>query len=99
MQVVANATYQGKLFLGMIDQVPLSSTITAPGHQTVNSFAIPFKFNLDPTVIIELLEDQAAANHVDLGPLPDLFQIVLTDPTASTTITATKSTVNTGCSR
>ncbi|OBZ73242.1 hypothetical protein A0H81_06855 [Grifola frondosa] len=39
-----------------------------------------FKFNLDPMTIIELLLAGANNNHVNLGPLTDLFNVVLQNP-------------------
>lgn len=80
LDITANATFQD-LFLGDIDHVDVSSSpIHADGHANISSEQIPFNFNLDPTMIIKLLTAGAANNGVDLGPLPDLFNIALANP-------------------
>lgn len=80
LDLTANATFQG-LFLGDIDHVDVSSSpIHADGHANITSEQLPFNFNLDPTTIIKLLTAGAANNGVDLGPLPDLFNIALANP-------------------
>lgn len=55
----------------------LNPPISAPGHSQITSYWIPLEFNLDPHVIIQFIEAQAAKNGVDLGPLPPLFAIVM----------------------
>ncbi|KAI0063538.1 hypothetical protein BV25DRAFT_1915044 [Artomyces pyxidatus] len=80
IEVTATATFQN-LTLGSIDHVDLSaSPIHADGHSNISSQALPFKFNLDPVTIIELLVAGAENNHVDLGPLIGLFEFVLQNP-------------------
>ncbi|TFK54041.1 hypothetical protein OE88DRAFT_1732763 [Heliocybe sulcata] len=89
LEVTASAIYRD-LTLGLIDHVDESSSpVHADGHSNVTSPSLPFKFNLDPTVIIELLTYRSQDAGVDLGPLPDLFQIVLNNPGNHTSINAT----------
>lgn len=98
-EVTANVTYRdlyvGKpeislthasfnVQLGIIDHQ--SIPVHADGHSTVTSPSIPFKFNLDPVTIINLINDNAQANGISLGPLTALFQVVLQDPTAKNSI-------------
>ncbi|KAH9850917.1 hypothetical protein C2E23DRAFT_886961 [Lenzites betulinus] len=98
VEVTANATF-GSLSLGSFDHVDLSSSpIHANGHTTIGSPQLPFKFNMDPLTIIQLLLQGAQNNHVDLGPLPDLFEIVTSNPKANTSIVATVDTNKTTCS-
>ena len=86
LEVNAVATF-GNLSLGSIDHVDRSgSPIHADGHSNVTSPTLPFVFNLDPVAIIELLLTGAKNNGVDLGPLPDVFQVVLADPGAKTSV-------------
>lgn len=93
LELTATATYNG-LTLGIINHVNrMSDPITAPGHQNITSPAVPFNFNLNPLVIIQLIAESAQANHVDLGPLVQLFEIVLSDPNFHSSI---NSTVDTG---
>ncbi|KAI0370690.1 hypothetical protein BV20DRAFT_966193 [Pilatotrama ljubarskyi] len=97
LEVNAVATF-GSLTLGSIDHVDRSSSpIHADGHTKIESPQLPFKFNTDPLTIIQLLFQGAQNNHVDLGPLPDLFKIVLSDPTAKTSIKATVDTDKPTC--
>ena len=97
LKVNAAATF-GNLSLGTIDHVDRSSDpIHADGHSTISSPTLPFKFNLDPVTIIELLFIGAQNNHVGLGPLPAVFQIVLQNPGAKTNIVATVDTGNPPC--
>ncbi|RPD57468.1 hypothetical protein L226DRAFT_588694 [Lentinus tigrinus ALCF2SS1-7] len=66
--VNAVATF-GNLSLGSIDHVDRSSSpIHADGHSNITSPTLPFKFNLDPIMIIELFFTGAKNNGVDLGP-------------------------------
>ncbi|KAH7888371.1 hypothetical protein F5I97DRAFT_2002257 [Phlebopus sp. FC_14] len=77
LRVSATATYQN-LTLGAIDNVDRSSDpITADGHANITSPWLPFEFNLDPAVIVELISEAAQAGGVDLGPLVGLFEVVL----------------------
>jgi hypothetical protein len=69
------------LTIGKIDHVDLSSsTVHANGHSSVTSPQLPFKFNMNPLTIIHLLSSGAQNNHVDLGPLTQLFGIVVQNP-------------------
>jgi hypothetical protein len=80
----AAATYE-ELSLGGIKNYDTSSNpITAPGHSNITSPPVPFAFNTDPTTIITLLSRLAAKNSVNLGPLVDLFKIVLANPNVQT---------------
>ncbi|KAI8977823.1 hypothetical protein BD414DRAFT_466746 [Trametes punicea] len=97
VEVTATATF-GSLTLGTIDHVDRSSSpIHADGHTNIDSPQLPFKFNTDPVTIIELLLQGAQNNHVDLGPLPDLFQIVTSNPHANTSVKATVDTNGSTC--
>ncbi|KAI0354382.1 hypothetical protein OH77DRAFT_1404952 [Trametes cingulata] len=97
LEVNAVATF-GSLTLGSIDHVDRSSSpIHADGHTKIESPQLPFKFNTDPLTIIQLLFQGAQNNHVDLGPLPDLFQIVASNPGAKTSIKATVDTEKPTC--
>ncbi|KAI0821788.1 hypothetical protein BC628DRAFT_1341231 [Trametes gibbosa] len=98
IEVTAKATF-GSLSLGSIDHVDRSdSPIHADGHTKIESPQLPFEFNMDPIVIIQLLLQGARNNHVDLGPLPDLFDIVTSNPNVNTSIVATVDTNKTTCS-
>jgi hypothetical protein len=86
--VTATATFQS-LTLGKINHVDRrSNPIHAPGHSNITSPALPFEFNADPVTIIELLAAMAQQNGVDLGPLVQMFQIVLADPNFKLPITS-----------
>lgn len=80
LKVTATATFQN-LTVGTINGVDLSSNpIYAPGHSIITSPALPFNFNLDPLTIIELIATSAQEHNVDLGPLIQLFQLVIDNP-------------------
>jgi len=80
LQVTAVATFQN-ISLGSINHVDLSANpIHADGHNNVTSPTLPFNFNLQPTVIIQLLLIRSQQAGVDLGPLPQLFQVALSEP-------------------
>lgn len=66
---------------GTVDHVDISSNpVHAGGHTNITSPALPLKFNLDPATIIQLLAIRASQKGVNLGPLTELFQIVLSNP-------------------
>ncbi|KAI0710861.1 hypothetical protein C8Q76DRAFT_623714 [Earliella scabrosa] len=93
LEVNAVATFHN-LTLGKINHIDWrSNPIHAHGHSQITSPTLPFEFNLDPLTIIQLLFIGAQSNHVDLGPLPALFQIVLANPGEKTSI---KATIDTG---
>ena len=80
LKLTATATFQN-LTVGTINNVDLSSNpIHAGGHSNVTSPALPFDFNLDPLTIIELITISAQEHNVDLGPLTQLFQLVINNP-------------------
>ncbi|KAF8135624.1 hypothetical protein EV363DRAFT_1429344 [Boletus edulis] len=80
LKVTATATFQN-LTVGTIKNVDLSSNpIHAGGHSNITSPALPFNFNLDPLAIIELIAISAQERNVDLGPLTQLFQLVIDNP-------------------
>jgi hypothetical protein len=80
LEVTSNVTHE-TLYLGEIDHVDLSSSpVHANGHSSVTSPQLPFKFNLDPLTIIQLLLSGAQNNQVDLGPLVELFRTVVKNP-------------------
>lgn len=88
LEVAAAVTFQN-ISLGSINHVDMS--LHADGHSNVTSQTLPFEFNLQPTVIIELLLVRSQQTGVDLGPLPDLFQIVLDNPDEKTNVRFFKS--------
>lgn len=80
LRLSAKVTFHD-LTLGNIPNVDISAhPIVASGHGSVTSPAIPLNFNLDPSTIIQLLLLTSSENDVDLGPLTQLFQFVLSDP-------------------
>ncbi|SPO24995.1 probable conserved hypothetical Ustilago-specific protein [Ustilago trichophora] len=85
LKVKADASYQG-IMLGEINQDLSSNPIRAPGHTTITSRFLPFNFNLDPKNLIRFVQAAAAAQGVDLGPLPPLFAQVLAQPSTKTTV-------------
>ncbi|KAH8992759.1 hypothetical protein EDB86DRAFT_3078965 [Lactarius hatsudake] len=92
LEVTTTVTYQ-QLTIGKIDHVDLSSSpVHVNGHSIVTSSQLPFKFNLNPLIIIQLLSSGAQNNHVDLGPLTQLFGIVVQNPDYRPPITTTVST-------
>lgn len=79
-EVTATATFQN-LTVGTIKDVDLSSKpIHAGGHSNITSPTLPLNFNLDPLTLIELIAVSAQQHNVDLGPLAQLFQLVLDNP-------------------
>lgn len=64
----------------------MSPPITAPGHSAITSYPLPFRFDLDPRVIVRLLISQAAKNGVDLGPLAPLLASVAASASSTTNI-------------
>ena len=89
----ATAIYNG-LIIGKINNVDRrSSPITAGGHQNITSPTLPLNFNLNPATIVALITEAAQANGVNLGPLLQLFQIVISNPNFHSPIT---SSVDTG---
>ncbi|KAI0298570.1 hypothetical protein BC826DRAFT_1096594 [Russula brevipes] len=92
LEVTSNVTHES-LYLGEIDHVDLSSSpVHANGHSSVTSPQLPFKFNLDPLTIIQLLLSGAQNNQVDLGPLVELFRTVVRNPNYHPPITSRVST-------
>ena len=80
LEVTATVTFQN-LTVGTINNVDLSSNpIHADGHSNITSPTLPFNFNLDPLTIIELISISAQEHNVDLGPLTQLFRLVIDDP-------------------
>ena len=83
LEVTSTVTYgaYGQLTIGEIDHADLtSSPVHANGHSSITSPQLPFKFNLDPLTIVQLLLSGAQNNHVDLGPLIELLNIVAQKP-------------------
>lgn len=80
LKVSAKATFNN-LTVGSINNVDRSSDpISAPGHTNVTSPSLPLEFNLDPYTIIEMISVSAKEHGVDLGPLTQLFQLVINNP-------------------
>ncbi|KAF8586733.1 hypothetical protein K439DRAFT_1631457 [Ramaria rubella] len=87
--ITANAIFEN-LTLGTVDHVDVSSNpIHANGHTNITSPSLPLKFNLDPATIIQLLSIRSSQKGVDLGPLTQLFQIVLSNTDFHPPIVAT----------
>jgi hypothetical protein len=81
LQVGATATFHG-ILLGKINNIDVSSNpIHANGHSSVTSPILPLQFNLQPLAIIQLLTITSQQSGVDLGPLTQLFQFIITNPT------------------
>ena len=100
LRMSASASFQS-INLGSIPDTDISShPIHVEGHSDVTSPGLPFDFNLEPVAIIELLRASAAQNHVDLGPLNDMFQFVLDNqdfkPPVNTTVDDSKPTCVSG---
>ncbi|KAI0773181.1 hypothetical protein BD413DRAFT_603560 [Trametes elegans] len=97
IEVTATANF-GSLTLGKINHVDRSnSPIHADGHTKIESPQLPFEFNRDPVMIINLLLQGAQNNKIDLGPLPELFEIVTSNPGFNTSIKATVDTKQSTC--
>jgi hypothetical protein len=80
LEVTSTVTYE-QLTIGEIDHADLtSSPVHANSHSSTTSPQLPFKFNLDPLTIVQLLLSGAQNNHVDLGPLIELLNIVAQKP-------------------
>lgn len=80
LEVTSTVEYE-QLTIGKIDHVNLtSSPVHANGHSNATSPQLPFKFNLDPLTIIQLLLSVAQNNRVDLGPLIELLKVVTKNP-------------------
>ncbi|KAI5120964.1 hypothetical protein M0805_006636 [Coniferiporia weirii] len=89
LEVTATVTFEN-ITLGLIDHVDMSSNpMHTNGHSNATSQTLPFKFNLEPTVIVELLLIRSQQKGVDLGPLPGLFQTVLDNPDFKSNINST----------
>lgn len=81
LETVNASTFYDPVYIGGFYHVDLSSSpMSVPGHESGTSSKLPFDFNMDPLSIIELLETAAQAGGVDLGPLTELFQMVIDDP-------------------
>ncbi|KIJ67573.1 hypothetical protein HYDPIDRAFT_180379 [Hydnomerulius pinastri MD-312] len=80
LELSATATFQN-LTVGTISHVDRSSDpIHADGHSNITSPTLPFSFNLDPMVIIQLISISAQEHNVNLGPLTELFQLIVDNP-------------------
>ncbi|PPQ89568.1 hypothetical protein CVT25_012240 [Psilocybe cyanescens] len=92
LKLAATATFHG-LTLGTIPAIDTSShPIRASGHGDVTSPALPLVFNLNPSAIIQLLLVTSQQNNVNLGPLAQLFQFVLSNPDFKPPVTTTVDT-------
>ncbi|KAG7446409.1 uncharacterized protein BT62DRAFT_931852 [Guyanagaster necrorhizus] len=98
LTIGAIATYRG-LTLGTIKDVDVSSNpIHVDGHSSVNSQSLDMKYNLDPLTIVQFLGLTAQANGVDLGPLVDMFQLLIANPDYNPPVTTTVDTQASSCS-
>ncbi|KAK0241921.1 hypothetical protein EDD85DRAFT_820884 [Armillaria nabsnona] len=98
LTVGATATYRG-LTLGTIQDVDVSSDpIHADGHSSVTSQSLDMKFNLDRLTIVQFLGLTAQANGVDLGPLVNMFQLLMANPDFNPPVTTTVDTQASSCS-
>jgi hypothetical protein len=78
---VTSAVKYEELTIGNIDHADLTTApVHANGHSNITSPRLPFKFNLDPFTIVQLLLSAAQNNHVDLGPLIELLKTVAQNP-------------------
>ncbi|KDR75403.1 hypothetical protein GALMADRAFT_553913 [Galerina marginata CBS 339.88] len=92
LKIAATAKFHN-LTLGKIPSFDASAhPIQAPGHGQVTSPSLPLAFNLDPPTIIQLLLLTSQANGVDLGPLTQMFQFVLSNPDFKPPVTTTVDT-------
>jgi hypothetical protein len=97
LALTANAYYHG-LNIGYIDRFDASShPIHAGGHSSITTPTLPLKFNLDPLTITQMISTASQEAGVDLGPLKQMFQLVLQNPTYHTNITATVANADSGC--
>lgn len=85
LKVRADASYRG-ILLGQINQDLSQDPIRALGHATITSRYLPLDLNLDPKNLIRFVQAAAAATGTDLGPLPPLFDQVLSQASTQTTI-------------
>ncbi|KAF9222628.1 hypothetical protein BS17DRAFT_802839 [Gyrodon lividus] len=80
LEMSATATFQN-LTVGTINHVDRSSDpIHADGHSNITSPTLPLNFNMDPLTIIQLISISAQEHNVNLGPLTELFQMVIDNP-------------------
>lgn len=97
LKVSAKATFNN-LTVGSIDNVDRSSDpISAPGHTNVTSPSLPLEFNLDPYTIIEMISVSAKEHGVDLGPLTQLFQLVINNPSYKPSVNTSVDVNNPTC--
>ncbi|KAG5653629.1 hypothetical protein H0H81_011855 [Sphagnurus paluster] len=81
LKIAATASYHG-VVLGKINAIDASAhPIHADGHGSVTSPLLPLQFNTQPLAIIQLLTVASQEAHVDLGPLTQLFQFIVANPT------------------
>lgn len=57
-----------------------SDPVSAQGHSKITSPVLPLHFNVNPLDIIKLLELRSSETGTSLGPLPELFKVVLDNP-------------------
>lgn len=97
LALAAHVYYHG-LNIGNIDRFDTSSQpIHAGGHSSITTPTLPLKFNLDPLVIIQMLSTASQEAGVDIGPLKQMFQLVVQNPTYHPNITATVANGDSGC--
>ncbi|KAI9459105.1 hypothetical protein F5148DRAFT_1001220 [Russula earlei] len=85
--ILSTVTYQ-EFMIGKIDYLDLSSSpLHADGHSSITSPRLPFVLEMEPSTIVHLVLLGAQNNNVDLGPLVDLFKIVVQNPNYNTRIT------------
>ncbi|KAK0546638.1 hypothetical protein OC846_005187, partial [Tilletia horrida] len=87
--VNAVASYDG-ITLGSINADLSNNPITAPGHQTITSRDLPFKFTNNILDIINFLIARADDTNINLGPLVPLFGYLPSEGVYNGSITATK---------
>ncbi len=79
LTIGTTATFQG-IVLGNINADVSSNPIHADGHSSVTSQTLDMDYNLNPLSIIAFISATSKANSVDIGPLTDLFGIILQNP-------------------
>ncbi|KAK2467793.1 hypothetical protein APHAL10511_000088 [Amanita phalloides] len=91
LDIVSTVTYHG-LTLGVINDDISLNPILANGHSSSTSPVLPMKFNLDPLTIIELITIEAKVKNIELGPLMQLFEFVIRNPSSHLPIVASVDT-------
>ncbi|KAF9051008.1 hypothetical protein BDZ89DRAFT_1056905 [Hymenopellis radicata] len=98
LTVGTTATFQG-IVLGIINADVSSNPIHADGHSSVTSQTLNMDYNLNPLSIIAFISAASKANSVDIGPLTDLFEVIVQNPQYNPPVTTTVDTEKPTCVR